>query len=143
MKRRSVLHFGGATLAGVLGGCSAVEGPEPRTVTVSEVTVRNRLDRAVELSVLLIDDGDVAYWQPVSVPADPNPFATLEDLPSEAGAYELYAHVPESDGDPPVHADLAEDAGDRSCITVRMEVTTVRVGGEDVPAVAYGTVGDC
>ncbi|WP_336134423.1 hypothetical protein [Natronomonas amylolytica] len=143
MKRRSALQFGGATLAGFLGGCSAFERSTPSTVTVSEITIRNRLDRDIEASVLLVDDGEVAYWRSVSVPAGSNPFATLTDLPETAGAYDLYAHVPASENDPPVQANLVEAAGDRSCITVGMEVTTASVDGEDVPAVAYGTIGEC
>lgn len=143
MKRRSTLQLCSATFVGFLGGCSAFESTKPSVVTVSEITVRNRLDREFEVSVLLVDDREVAYWQSVSVPAAPNPFANLENLPETAGAYDLYAHIPVANNDSPVHADLVEDAGDQSCITVGMEVTTARVDGEDVPAVAYGTMGRC
>lgn len=143
MNRRSALQLCGATFVGFLGGCSAIERSKPSVVSVSEITLRNRLDREIEVSVLLIDEGEIAYWQSVSVPAAPNPFANVESLPETAGAYELYAHIPAAADDPPVHADLVEAAGGQSCITVGMEVTTARVAGEDVPAVAYGTIGEC
>lgn len=143
MKRRSALQFSGAALVGVLSGCSAFKSTTPSVVAVSEITIRNRLDRKIEVSVLLVDSGDVAYWQTISVPVAPNPFVTLANLPDTAGAYELYAHVPAVDDDPPVQADLVEAVGDQSCITVGMDVTTARVDGEDVPAVAYGTIGEC
>lgn len=143
MKRRSALQLGATTLAGVLGGCSAFKRAPTKSVTVSAITVRNRLDREITISVLLIENGTVAYWQPVSVPGPPNPFVTLQDLPETAGAYTLYAHVPEATADSPVQADLVEAADDKSCITVGMEVTTGHVDGADVPAVAYGTIGEC
>jgi hypothetical protein len=143
MRRRSALQFGGATLAGLLAGCSVFEGSDSGLVTVEVITIRNRLDREIEISVLLVEDERVAYWQSVSVPAGSNPFAVLDDVPSEAGAYELYAHVPAVDDDPPVNANLVDDAGDQSCIRVGMEVSTARVDGKEVPAVVYGTIGEC
>lgn len=143
MNRRSAVALGGTTLVSALSGCLSFEGAGHGTVTISKITFRNRLDRKVEASVLLVDDGEIAYWETVSVPTGSNPFATLEKLPNEAGAYELYAQIPGSDADPPVHADLTEDAGDQSCITVGIEVTTVRVDGENVPAIAYGSIGEC
>lgn len=125
----------------MVAGCSALDSPSSSTVPVAESTIRNRIDREIDQSVPLVDDGDVAYWQSVSVPAEPNPFVSLESLPSEAGVYELCAHVSESDEHQPVHADLTEDAGDQSCVTVGMEVTTVTDDRADVPAVVYGTLG--
>lgn len=95
------------------------------------------------MSVLLLDAGKVAYWQMISVPTTPNPFATLDDLLASSGEYMLYAQVPTSEGDPPVHTDLTEDAGDSSCITVHMEITTAQVNEQDVPGVAYGFISEC
>jgi hypothetical protein len=142
MRRRSVLRVGGTALAGVLAGCSVFEGSGSDTVAVEVITIRNRLDREIEVSVLLVEDERVAYWQSVSVPAGSNPFAVLDDLPSEPGAYELYAHVPAVDDDFPVNSNLVEDAGDQSCIRVGMEVDT-GIDGTDVPTVIYGSIGDC
>lgn len=145
MKRRSALQLGGTTLVSVLSGCSVFRTTTSPVVTVSTITIQNRLDREIEVSVLLIDKdaGEVAYWQLVPVPVDPNPFATVEDLPETGGTYELYAHIPAVDNDPPVEANLVEAAGDHSCITVGMDVTTARIDGGDLPAVAYGTIGEC
>lgn len=142
MRRRSVLRVGGAALAGALAGCSVLEESGSDAVTVEVITIRNRLDREIEVSVLLVEDERVAYWQPVSVPAGSDPFAVIEDLPDEPGAYELYAHVPAVDEDLPVDANLVEDAGDQSCIRVGLEIDT-GLDGEDVPAVVYGTIGRC
>jgi hypothetical protein len=93
--------------------------------------------------VLLTEEDEAAYWQIITVPATSNPFATVDDLPSTAGAYTLYAQVPAVADDTPVEADLVEDADGSSCITVYMEITTVTVDGEAVPSVAYGSIGDC
>jgi hypothetical protein len=79
MRRRSVLRVGGTALAGVLAGCSVFEGSGSDTVAVEVITIRNRLDREIEVSVLLVEDERVAYWQSVSVPAGSNPFAVLDD----------------------------------------------------------------
>lgn len=142
MKRRSALQVGAAMVTGTLGGCSVFESAQPNTVTVEVITIRNRLDRDVEVSVLLVDDETVTYWQSATVPSGSNPFAVIDDLPSESGAYELYAHVPAFEEDLPVQANLVEDAGDQSCIRVGMEVDT-RLDGREVPSVVYGTISDC
>lgn len=143
MRRRSLLRLGGLGLFGFLAGCTALQTSDLPTVSVSEITLRNRLDRKIDVSVLLIDDEEVAYWQTATVPASPNPFATLDDLPETAGEYTLYAQVPSVEEDVPVEANLVEAAGDSSCITVYMEVTTADVDGEEVPSVAYGSIGGC
>lgn len=143
MNRRSALQLSGATLASFLGGCSTLKLNEPATVTVSGIVLRNRLDREIDVSVLLLDAGDVAYWRTVAVPTGPSPFANLDDTPEASGEYVLYSQVPTSEGEPTIHADLTEDAEGKSCIKVDMDVATTRVNGEKIPAVAYGTIKDC
>lgn len=143
MNRRSVLSLGGLALAGSIAGCSALRPSEPAPVSVSEIVLRNGLGREIDVSVLLLDAGTVAFWRTVSVPATPNPFANIVDLPSESGRYELYAHVPATDEDTPVEADLTNAAGDQSCVTVGLTITTTRSNGEEHPTLVYGTIGDC
>lgn len=141
--RRAILRSGGVAFTGVLAGCSSGDSKSPSAVSIAEITIRNRLSRDVEVSVLLTDADQVAYWRTVSVPTKPNPFATLDELPSNPGEYMLYAHIPTTDKDTPVRADLTEDAGDQSCIQVGMEITKGRSDGEEYPAVMYGTIGRC
>lgn len=112
-------------------------------MSIAEITIRNRLSRDVEVSVLPTDADQVAYWRTATVPAEPNPFATLDELPSNPGEYTLYANIPTTDEDTPVRANLLEDAGDQSCIRVGMEVTKARSNGKEYPAVVYGTIGRC
>lgn len=138
-----MIKLGGAAIASACSGCVGFENQPASTVSVSEITIRNRIDREIEVSVLLVEDGDVAYWQSVSVPAGANPFANPEDLPSDPGAYELYAHVLESDENLPVDVDLTDEAGDQSCITIGMAITYATVDDRSVPAVVYGTLGRC
>lgn len=138
-----MIKLSGTAITSAFSGCVGFGNQPASTVTVSGITIRNRIDREIEVSVLLVEDGDVAYWQSVSVPAGANPFANPEDLPSEAGAYELYAHISESDDDPPIHVDLTEDAGDQPCITIGLDITFATVGDKSVPAVVYGTLGRC
>lgn len=142
MNRRRALQLGGLALSSTLSGCSVLESSGPSTVTVSKIEIRNRLDDETDVSILLLEAGEVAYWQTISVPTTPNPFATLEDLPASSGEYMLYAQVPTSEAAPPVRADLTDDAGGPSCITVNMEVTTAHEDGQDVPSVAYGAIGE-
>lgn len=112
-------------------------------MSIAEIELRNRLEREVDVSVLLLDAGEVAYWKTVSVGAPPNPFAALDDLPNESGEYVLYAHVPETDVDQSVQVDLTEAVEDWSCLTVYMEVTSTRSNGDQYPNVVYGSVGQC
>lgn len=109
---------------------------------VGEVVVRNRLDREVDVSVLLVDDGDVTYWRTVPVPAEPNPFASLPDLPTDAGEYTLHARVAADEGGSPTTADLTDGADDGICITVHVEVVQGD-GTDSAPRVVYGAVGEC
>ena len=141
--RRSALHLGSAAIVGTLAGCSAFRSKEPRTVSIGEIELRNQLEREVDVSVLLINAGEVAYWKTVSVGAPPNPFAALDDLPNESGEYVLYAHAPETDVDEPVQVDLTQAVEGQSCLTVYMEVTTSRSNGDQYPSVVYGSVGQC
>lgn len=140
--RRSVLRFGGVAVVGSLAGCSAFRSREPSTVSISEIEFRNRLEREVDVSVLLLDAGEVAYWRTVSVGAPPNPFAALEGLPNNPGEYVLYAHIPETDVDAPVRVDLT-GLEDWPCITFHMEVTMTQSNGDQYPSVTYGSVGRC
>lgn len=143
MNRRSVLRRSALSVPVLLSGCSMLQSSDPSTVKVSQIEIRNRLDRDIDVRVLLTNDGEATYLQDVTVPASTNPFATLDDLPESPGVYELYAHIPSVENDPPVNADLVEAAGDKGCITVQMEVTTETVDGESLPAVAYGSIGEC
>lgn len=77
------------------------------------------------------------------MPATPNPFANIVDLPSESGRYELYTHVLATDEGTPVEADLTKAVGDQSCVTVGLTITTIRSNGEEHPTLVYGSVGDC
>jgi hypothetical protein len=141
--RRSAVRLGSVAVLGSLSGCSAFQSDDAATVTVSEIELRNRLEREIDVSVLLLDGGDVAYWRTVSVGAPPSPFAALDDLPSEPGEYVLYAQVPSTDADEPVRADLTEASKSRSCITVHMAVTRTESNGDQHPSVTYGSVGRC
>jgi len=143
MNRRSVLQLGGLALAGSVAGCSALSSDSPDTVRVSEVEVRNRVGSPVDVSLLLVDDGELAYWRTKSVPISPDPAATFDDLPDAAGEYTLHAQVPTVDGGSRVTADLVEDAGGRSCITVSMEVAGTTSTDGDPPSVVYGAIGEC
>lgn len=143
MNRRSLLQSGGLTIISALAGCSAFESPEAATVSVSEIEIRNRLEREIDVSILLLDDGEAAYWRQVTLSGPPNPFAALNDLPATAGEYVLHAHLPETDEDTPVRVDLADVAGDRSCIRFHMEVTIVETNEDSYPSVTWGAVDEC
>lgn len=143
MNRRSILRLGGLALAGSVAGCSGVSPTEPDAVSVSELTVRNLLEREVDVDVLLLDAGEIVLWRTVTVPAGESPFATLDDVPDAPGEYSLYAQVPTTDADRPVRDDLAKAAGDRSCVAVLVEVVADRSDAEEHPAVTLDSVGDC
>jgi hypothetical protein len=143
MDRRSTLQFGSSVLAGALTGCLGSVNPGPESVSVSDIVVRNRTDSEVELSVLLSENKNILYWQSVTVPAQPNPFATLDNLPDRPGAYELYARILSSNGSSPVSADLTEEVEGQSCIEIGLEITHVAEDGEDIPAVVFGTISEC
>lgn len=128
---------------GSFAGCSVFGSEESSAVSVTEIEFRNRLDREVDVSVLLLDDGEAVYWKTVSVGAPPEPFAALDDLPGESGDYVLYAHVPETDVDQSVRVDLTEAVEDWSCLTIYLEVTSTQSDGEQYPNVVYGSVGQC
>ncbi|MFC7132697.1 MULTISPECIES: hypothetical protein [Salinibaculum] len=143
MKRRSALQLGGSMLLTALAGCSLSDSLAPAEVTVSEITIRNRLERAVEVSVLLTASDEIVLWRTVTVPTAPNQFVTFDDLPAEPRKYTLYAQVPTSDTDDPIQADLVEDAGDQSCLEVRLEITSNPQNDRSEPTLVYGSIGQC
>lgn len=143
MNHRSVLTFAGLTFIGALAGCTAFESADAATVSVSEIEIRNRLEREIDVSVLLLDNSEVAYWRQVTLSGPPNPFAVLNDLPANAGEYVLFVHLSETDEDPPVRVDLTDIAGDRLCITFYMEVTMAESNGNRYPNVTWGAVDEC
>ncbi|SEP35250.1 hypothetical protein SAMN05216388_11212, partial [Halorientalis persicus] len=114
MKRRSALQLGGTMLLTALAGCSLPDSSATSEVVVSKITIRNRLERAAEASILLTDSDEIVLWRTVTVQTTPNQFVTFDDLPAESGKYTLYGHVPNSTSDDPIRADLVEDAGDQS-----------------------------
>lgn len=143
MQRRRALQLAGSAVVGSLAGCSVPDTSGSAGVSVERVTLRNYLDRAVEVSVLLTAEDDVVRWETVTVPGPPNPFAAVEDLPASPRAYVLYAEVPGTDRDRPVRADLVADAGDQSCIEVTVDVRADDRYEATVPTVVYGTIGRC
>lgn len=143
MNRRSVLQLGGMAFVSTLTGCSTVVPEEPITVSVSEIEIRNYLDREIDVSVLLLDDGEIAVWKTVTVPTSPNPGTVINDLPSDAGEYTMYAQLPTVADDSPVRADLTEDASGQSCITVHMDIRLTGSADDERPTVVYGAIGTC
>ncbi|MFC6863804.1 hypothetical protein ACFQGE_10040 [Halomicroarcula sp. GCM10025817] len=143
MHRRRAITLAGTTLLASLAGCSVPTFDESSGVTLERVTVRNYLDESVPVSLLLVADETVVRWTTLTVPGPPNPFAALEDLPDSRRPYVLYAQVPETDRDRPVRADLVEDAGEQSCLTVTLEVRASERDESTVPTVVYGTIGRC
>jgi hypothetical protein len=81
MHRRSALQLNAATVAASLAGCSVPTAGDAAGVTLERVTVRNYLDEAVSVSLLLVADETVVRWTTLAVPGPPDPFAALEDLP--------------------------------------------------------------
>lgn len=124
MKRRTALQLGGSMLLATTAGCSVPQLSTSPGVEISKIHLRNYLDHAVEASVMLSDNDEIVLWRTVTLSSGPDRFATFDELPAEAGEYTLYAHIPETNTEEAVHADLTKEADeqDLSCIGVELVI---------------------
>lgn len=143
MKRRSALKLGGSLLVATASGCSIPQAATSSGVEVSKITLRNRLDRDVQASIMLTAGGEVVLWRTVTVSTAPNQFVTFDELPGDSREYTLYAQIPHSEEREPVQADLTEDGGGQSCIEVTLEIVATEQAGSANPSIIYGSVGRC
>jgi len=143
MKRRSALQFGGSMLLATVSGCSLPQATTSSGIVVSKITLRNRIERDVQASVMLTAGDKIVLWRTVTVSTAPNQFVTFDDLPSDSGDYTLYAQIPHTEESESVQVDLVEDAGNQSCIEVTLEIVTTEQDGTENPTIIYGSLGKC
>jgi hypothetical protein len=143
MKRRSALQLGGLVLLATVSGCSVPQVTTSQGIVVSKITLRNRLERDVQASVLLTDGDEIVLWRTVTVSTAPNQFVTFDESLAKSGYYTLYAQIPHTEESESVQVDLVEDAGDQSCIEVTLEIVTAEQDGTENPTIIYGSLGRC
>jgi len=143
MNRRTALKLGAPALLACAAGCSIPGTDNASGVAVSRITIRNRLDRDVPVSVLLTTAEVVAVWRTVTVRGAPDQFATVDDLPDGPGDYTLYARVPDTETGTAMRVDLSEEADGRSCLEVGLEIAGASQNGNGSPAVAGASISAC
>jgi len=142
MKRRTALQLGGSMLLATTAGCSVPQLDTSPDIEISKINLRSYLDRAVNASVMLVDSDEVVLWRTVTLSTGQDRFATIDELPSQAGEYTLYAHIPETDTKDAVQVNLTEDADeqDLSCIVVELVIDPTSSGERDL---SYNYITQC
>ncbi|WP_336326150.1 hypothetical protein [Halovenus sp. HT40] len=142
MKRRTALQLGGSMLLATTAGCSVPQGGTSSDIEISKINLRSYLDRAVEASVMLVDSDEVVLWRTVTLSTGQDRFATLDELPAQAGEYTLYAHIPGTDTGDAVQVDLTEDVDEKdlSCIVVELVIDPTFSGERHL---SYNYIAQC
>lgn len=143
MDRRSLLKIGGVAPLSLVAGCASLSGNSRAGIVVSKITIRNRTDRSVPVSVLLADTEQIVFWRSVTVESAPNQFEIFNELPRSPHEYILYIHVPGVEQDTGERADLVDEAGDKSCVELGLDIVMADRDGTEVPTVYYARTGHC